>query len=267
MKNRSMLSGKAALSGFLLLLLSLVSCRSRKELMYLRDIRGEKQTLDGLPATAPMYRLKPRDNLFISIVSPNADLNKVYNPYQVASNNSGGNHYENLSGQYIHGYEVDADGFVSLPVIGRVKLVGKTIPESQQELESRAQMYLKQTTVKVRLLNFKVTVLGEVKNPGVYYAYGYSCSALDALGMANGCTEFASLDNVTVLRPNPRGSTTYHLNFNSTRSLGSEGFYLQPNDVLFVQPARNKFIQPRMSGITIALGAVSSVLLLLNYLK
>ena len=70
-----------------------------------------------------------------------------------------------------------------------------------------------------------------------------------------------------VLRPVSNGSMSYTLNFNNKDALNSEAFYLQPNDVVFVQPGRNKFLQPRLSGITIALGAVSSTLLLLNYLK
>ena len=249
------------------LLAILFSCRSSREMMYLRDVKGQKQVLNGLPANPPLYRLKPKDNLFISIISSNPDLNRIYNPYQVSTNTTVSNQFENLAGQYVHGYEIDSEGNVTLPVIGKVKLAGKTLPESQMLLESKAETYLKQATVKVRLLNFKVTVLGEVKNPGVYYSYGYNCSELDAMGMANGCTDFASLENVMVLRPVSNGSMSYTLNFNNKDALNSEAFYLQPNDVVFVQPGRNKFLQPRLSGITIALGAVSSTLLLLNYLK
>ena len=68
------------------LLAILFSCRSSREMMYLRDVKGQKQVLNGLPANPPLYRLKPKDNLFISIISSNPDLNRIYNPYQVSTN-------------------------------------------------------------------------------------------------------------------------------------------------------------------------------------
>ncbi|WP_158826198.1 polysaccharide biosynthesis/export family protein [Mucilaginibacter lacusdianchii] len=258
------------LSNFIFLLAIAVvlfsSCRSHKDLMYLRDVNG-RETLSGLPRAQTMYRIKPKDNLYISIVTANPDLNKVYNPPQTGTNTSENNQFEGMAGQFINGNEVDAAGNVTLPIIGKVNLEGKTLPEAQQEIETKANTFVKQPTVKVRLLNFKVTVLGEVKNPGVYTNYNYDFTALEAIGMANGNTEFAALNNVLVLRPSPKGSQTYILNFNTKAVLGSEGYYLQPNDVIVIQPAKTKNSQFRISTASLVLGTISSILLLLNFLK
>jgi len=274
MKNKLNVFNQHPLSILLLLLFIFSSCRSHKELMYLGDVKGQEnpsgnsqENLAGLPKVLPVYRVKIKDNLFVSIISPNPELNKVYNPTEVGTNVSVSNQFENLAGQFINGYEVDMQGNITLPIIGKVALAGKTIAESQSEIEAKAKTYLKDVTVKVKLLNFRVTVLGEVKNPGMYYNYNYSFSALDAIGMANGNTDYASLKNVLVVRPTTAGSQTFTINFNNKSALSSDGYYLQPNDVVFIQPAKNKFVQPRVSAATLVLSSISSVLLLLNYIN
>jgi polysaccharide export outer membrane protein len=242
------------------------SCRSHKDLMYLRDVNGQ-ELLPSSPKSQPQYRIKPKDNLYISIVTANPDLNKVYNPPQTGTNTSENNQFEGGAGQFINGNEVDESGNVDLPIIGKVALAGKTLPEARREIEVKAGAYVKQATVKVRLLNFKVTVLGEVKNPGVFTNYNYSFTALEAIGMANGNTEFAALNNVLVLRPTPQGSQTFILNLNNKAVLTSDAYYLQPNDVVVVQPAKTKNSQFRISTASLVLGTISSILLLLNFIK
>jgi len=252
-----------------LLLIGLISfsaCRSHKDLMYLRDVTGQ-ETLNALPKSQPEYRIKSKDNLYISIVTANPELNKVYNPPQTGTNTSENNQFEGTAGQYINGNEVDESGNIMLPIIGKIQVAGKTLPEAQREVEAKAVAFVKQPTVKVRLLNFKVTVLGEVKNPGVYTNYNYSFTALEAIGMANGNTEFAALNNILVLRPTPQGSQTFILNLNNKAVLASDGYYLQPNDVIVIQPAKAKNSQFRISTASLVLGTISSILLLLNFIK
>jgi len=120
----------------------------------------------------------------------------------------------------------------------------------------------------VKLLNFRVTVLGEVKLPGVYYNYNSnSFSVTEAIGMANGNTDFADLANVMVLRPNETGNQIFILNLNNKSSLASEGYYLQPNDEVILQPARNKNSQLQISTAALVLSTITSVFLILNYAK
>ncbi len=243
------------------------SCTSYKELMYLKDVHGKEQ-LNNLPATPPVYKIKEKDNLYVSIVTANPELNRVYNPPQSGTNTAENNQFATVPGQFINGNEVDANGEITLPIIGKIKVEGKSPEEAQKEIETKATVYVKQPTVKVRLLNYQVTVLGEVKNPGVYNNYNNkSFSALEAIGMANGNTEYASLNNVLVLRPTAQGSQTYILNLNNKSSLGSEGFYLQPNDVIFIQPGKSKNTREHLSAASLIVGAISSVLLVLNYIK
>jgi polysaccharide export outer membrane protein len=246
-------------------LAALTSCRSHKELMYLRDADGQ-QTIAGMPKAMPMYKIKKKDNLYVNIISSNTELNKTFNPTQ-AGNTSETNKFETAAAQFVNGYEVDVNGNVNLPIIGKVNVEGKTLSDAQKAVETKTLTFLKDAVVKVKLLNYRVTVLGEVKTPGVYNNYNYNLTVLDAIGMASGTTNDSDLTNVMVLRPTTDGSQSYTMNLNTKVALGSEGFYLQPNDVVFIQPSKSKFAQVGTSTAAVVLTSISSVLLLLNYIK
>lgn len=251
----------------LLILVIFASCRSNKDLTYLRDIAGQ-QKLQGPSQPFPAYKIKPKDNLYVSIVSSNPVLNQIYNPAQSGSTGAISNQmYEGLASQYIHGYQVEKEGNVTLPLIGKINVLGLTIGEAEARIQSRAGEYFKEVTAKVRLLNYKITVMGEINMPGVYYNYNYEITVLDAISRAGGITNYANLEEVTVLRPSPEGSRTYLLNLNSTEALLSDGYFLQPNDVVLIQPAKYKNVQLRTPIYTAFLTTVTTLLLLLNYFK
>jgi polysaccharide export outer membrane protein len=258
---------KTGVPGLIFLLVILSSCRSHKELIYYRDANGRDQV--ALPPKGmPVYRLHPKDNLYVSIISANPDLNRVYNPVQAGSSLNQNNQYENQANQFVNGYELDAQGNIQLPIIGKINLEGKTVAESEKAILTQSTAYLKDITVKVKLLNFRVTVLGEVKLPGVYYNYNNSSfSITDAIAMANGNTDFADLSAAMVIRPNDSGSQIYTLNLNNKAAMSSEGFYLQPNDQVILQPARNKNTQIQISTAALVLSTVTSIFLILNYIK
>ena len=251
----------------LFMMLGIFSCRSHKELIYLRDVDGNAK-LSGLPQAMPIYKIHKKDNLYVSIISSNLDLNKVYNPVEAGSNGIGlGSQFENQGEQFINGYAVDADGFIQLPIIGKISVEGKSITEAQEEVKVQATKFIKDVSVKIKLLSFRISVLGEVKLPGIYYNYGDSYTILNAIANANGNTDFANLGTVLVLRPTESGSETFTLNLNSRQALGSPGFYLLPNDVVFVQPAKNKNTQITISTAALILSTITSVFLILNYTK
>ncbi len=249
------------------ILFGLYSCRSHKELIYLRDNNGNEK-LTGLPEALPVYRIQNKDNLFVSIISSNPELNKLYNPVEAGTEGlSLSSQFENQGEQFINGYEVDTQGAIKLPILGKINVEGKTLAEAEKDVETQANAFLKNVTVKIKLLNFRISVLGEVKVPGVYYNYNDNFNVLNAIAVANGNTDYANLSNVTVLRPTTSGSETFTLNLNSKQSLASKGYYLQPNDVVIVQPARNKNTQITISTAALVLSTITSVFLILNYTK
>src|SRR5699024_9566340 len=125
-------------------------------------------------------------------------------------------------------------------LLGKVYVLGKTLAEAESLIQAKAETLLKEVTAKVRLLNYKITVMGEVEKPGVYFNYNSEITIFDAISMANGITNYAKLEKVQVLRATSEGNLTFDINLNSKQALMSEAYFLQPNDVVFVQPAKFK---------------------------
>jgi polysaccharide export outer membrane protein len=250
----------------LCLVLLISSCRSYKDLTYFRDIQ-ERETITDATRPAPVHRIQEKDNLYVSIISTNAEMNKIYNPSNAGSPEAINNRYEGVAGQFINGYEVDKEGNITLPIIGKIKVLGQTFEESEQTIANNSKKFLKEVTVKVRLLNYRVTINGEVKNPGVYYNYNYDFTVLDAISMANGVTDFAQINNILIIRPVQEGKEVFRINLNSKSAILSDGYYLQPNDIVIVQPSKGKNQQLNLPQYSLILTSVSVVLLLLNYLK
>ncbi|TSJ40990.1 hypothetical protein FO440_14750 [Mucilaginibacter corticis] len=252
---------------FILILLGLLSCRSYKKLIYMQDVNGH-EFLSGGAANIPVYKIRQKDNLYINIISPNPDLNKKYNPVEAGTNGLAlSSQYENQQEQFINGYTVDDKGDLTLPAIGKINVAGKTLAEAQSDIETRAATFLKDVIVKVKLLSFRVTVIGEVKLPGVYYNYNDNFSVLNAIASANGNTDYANLNKVLVLRPTATGSETFTLDMQSKQVVNSPAFYLLPNDVVVVQPDKNKNTQISISTAALVLSTITSVFLILNYVR
>lgn len=229
----------------------------------MRDLDG----LDIVRKDMPKYSIKTGDNLFVSIITSDEDLNKVYNPSQAGIQAGAVQVYNDLAGQYVYGYEVAQDGTVSLPVIGKVSVNGMSITECEEAVREKAGEYLKDMAVKVRLLNYKVTLIGEVKKPGVYFNYNSEFTILDALSTAGGFTDFANLNEVKVIRPTANGDKVYILDMQDESAISSPAFYTLPNDIVTVPPAKNKNLPLKAPAITLVLAAASTALLLLNVLN
>jgi polysaccharide biosynthesis/export protein len=241
------------------------SCRSNKDLSYLLDAQNNK-SIAGNPPVNEEYRLQINDNLFVSIISPNIEMNDLYNPAVVGNQRSINNVWQNIQGQFVQGYLVELDGNITLPAVGRVPVAGLTVREAENKIRAKAQEYLKDVTAKVRLLNFKVTVIGEVNQPGVYYNYNYEFTVFDALSSAGGVTNYSKLEKVLVLRRTKTGSQTFTLNMNSQSALSSPAYFLEPNDVVMIQPSKHKNVQMRLPIYTAAISTATAILFYLNYL-
>jgi len=238
----------------------------------MRDLKGETNMV---PRSVLDYRYKinVNDNLFVSIVSTNPELNAIYNPATVGvgssgtGGSSGANIWSTQSSQFVYGYLVDLDGSITLPTIGKIHVLGLTVPECELEIKEKATQYLKDVTAKVRLLNYKITVIGEVLNPGVYYNYNPEFTVFDAIGLANGTKNTAALNNVMVIREFGNKSQTFKLDLNSANTLTSDGFNIQPNDVIVVQPATFKNFELRLPIYSLILSTITTFILVLNYIQ
>lgn len=249
---------------FLIFLLGLLfSCRSSKELIYLKDT-ANNEIIKGLSTE---YILKPGDILYVSIKSMNPEVNLLFNPEANMERDAGQGYqkYTSPSGAYLYGYEVDGEGNIKLPMLGKIKVSDFPMSQIETIVQKKADEYLNDAIVKVKLLNFKITVLGEIRNPNVYYNYNNSITVIEAIAMANGNTDFASIKKVMIIRPIPEGQKTYFLDLSSKNIYASEAYYLQPNDYVIVQPDKYKNFQLNSQAYSLIFSSISILLAVLGF--
>ncbi len=243
------------------------SCRSYKEVTMLADV-DKAAVLESMPSPMSNYKLREKDNLFVSIVTSNAEQNRIYNPAQAGTPPTVNNNYEGEINRKIYGYEVDAAGNINLPLLGSFAVSGKSVREAEDMILAKAKTLFKDVTTKVRLLNFKVTVVGEVKRPGVFFNNEADFTVLDAIGRAEGITEYALIDEVLVLRPLSNGrQETFVMNLTNRSALRNNGFYLLPNDTVIIKPGKNKNKQMNTQQQNWIIPAISAVLVFINFLR
>lgn len=210
----------------------LSSCVSRKDIVYFQDIEKLKQDSDMIQ---PSLTIKPNDLLSITVSA--ADLESV-RPFNVVVESrpaeAGASLFVNNT-QHL-GYLVDSSGDIHFPVLGTIKAQGLTPKELNDKLTQLLTTYIKDPIVNIRLLNFTVSILGEVARPGTYPISGERISITEAVGMAGDLTIFGRRDNILVIRETDGKKTYAYLDFRSADLLNSEYYYLKQHDVVYVEP-------------------------------
>lgn len=210
------------------------SCSSKKSsLTYFEDI-STVQTGE-YPSGNYQVEIQPDDELFITVTSLRPEATAAYN---LPMSNPGS--YEKINEAVSTGRQqtflVSPSGDINFPVLGKIHVAGLTTEQLTEKLTKEISADVVDPIVMVRLANFTVEVLGEVLKPGAYPVTRERFSLLDALAKAGDMTPYGDRTNVLLIREKD-GKRTYHrLNLNDSDVLTSPYFYLQPNDVLMVQP-------------------------------
>jgi polysaccharide export outer membrane protein len=142
--------------------------------------------------------------------------------------------------KYISGYIISDSGTVNLPIIGKVMLAGLNLEDAEARVKIKANEYLKDPTIQVKFLNYKINIIGEVKVPGIYYNYEGSISIFDAISMARGIADYADLENVTIKRYSGDMIYAHKVNLTDNSIYSTKFYYLQPNDVVYIPPSKLK---------------------------
>lgn len=254
---------------FILTLVALVasSCTSQKQLAYLNNLpvpSGEER----FTMAVPDYKIQNRDILFITVKA--MDPEGVITDFLGGSGaSSGAMNMQSESGVFLFGYDVKPDGSIIVPVIGVLQAEGKTLEEMRKTLQEEFEKHFKNAVVECKLLSFKFTVIGEVKSPGTYINYNNYLTVLEAIGRAGGIGDYGKRDRILVVRPTDKGTKTYTLNVQDKAILSSEAYFLLPNDVVIVEPMKQKIFSLNLTTysflLTTALSALSTTLLLINF--
>lgn len=209
------------------------SCSSYKtSLPYFEDIRD---SISGEFIQGD-YGIKiiPDDELLITVTSMVPSATAMYN--LTLSNPAVREQLLSISQPQQQTYIVDANGDVQFPVLGKLHVAGLSTQELTKELEARISKDVENPIVRVQLVNFRINVLGEVKKPGAISVNKERYSILDALADAGDLTEYGERSNVLLIREVDGKRIFQRMNLNSSTLLTSPYFYLQQNDVVYVEP-------------------------------
>ncbi|MAN58610.1 MAG: sugar transporter [Flavobacteriaceae bacterium] len=216
---------------YLLLCLLVGSCVSRKEIAYFQGM--EALAAAQTAGEAPL-EIRPNDLLSITVSAFNPEAARPFNlVIESRPSTTGG---ANFSGAEQQAYLVSADGTIEFPVLGTLEVAGLTGKELNALLETHLSNYLKDPIVTIRLLNFQISVLGEVAQPGTYRVTGERITLPAALGLAGDLTIYGERDNILVIRETEAGKQYAYLDLTDASVINSEYYYLRQNDVLYVEP-------------------------------
>jgi len=167
---------------------------------------------------------------------------------------------------YLYGYMVKQSGVLELPMIGEIKVEGFTLQEVEKVIQQIAKTYFKDPVVKVNLINFNVTILGEVNSAGKYYIVRSNQNIFHLIGKANDLTEYANRENVKIIRTENGVSRVIYLDLTDSEIISNPDFYLHPQDIVYVEPLKKKFytLKNLPSAISISISAITLYLLLTN---
>ncbi len=244
----------------------LAACTSTKNLNYLRNI-PETPPTQNFPNTIPDYLVKFKDILYVKVemMTPEGKIENVLQGTESLSQSL----TQGESGSYLIGFNVDRDGNILLPVIGKVEVAGKILPDIRDLIQQKVDSVFHHAYVEVRLYSFKYTVLGEARAPGTFMNYNDYLTVLDAVAHAGGVGDYGRRDRVLVVRSTPDGSKTYRINLQDKSILTSEAYFLQPNDVVIIEPVRQKTFNLNLPTISFIIstftGVLTTTLLLINY--
>ncbi len=238
------------------------SCTSHRQLVYLKDVDSSSGGGSFYPKSRPEYLIQSRDVLYVKIYSLNEEMSNIINQ---TMGNSQQNLYQNETSLFINGYVVSDSGNIELPILGRMNVAGKTLDEALAGIQQRTAQYLKDATVTVKLISFKISVIGEVNRPGTYYNYNSQLTVLEAISMAGDITDYGNRHMVHVLRSGSNGTTSFQLDLTNKKILTTDGFFLLPNDVIYVEPIKSKTFRINIPTVSLLLTGISTLILVLNY--
>ncbi|GAB4024879.1 polysaccharide biosynthesis/export family protein [Spirosoma koreense] len=211
---------------------AVTACTSPKKLAYFQGTTSREDTVIVAEPFSPT--IKKGDVLAVQVSSLNAEASAYFNPTAVAETNPGITPANPLTRSA--GYLVDANGTIELPLVGQVTLVDLTNAKAAELIRNKLKVYLKEPTVTVRNLNFRISVLGEVSRPSLFTIPNEQITLPEALGLAGDLTIYGRRDNVLVIRQEGNQRIFARLDLTRRDAFRSPYYALHPNDVVYVEP-------------------------------
>lgn len=254
----------------LLCVLGLTSCVTNKKYVYLQkdDVNVKDLPKDSIVRTYDLqqyeYRIQPEDNISVRFESLTPEEYDFFNrglDQQMNQNLNQGN-------AILIGELVDPNGEIIYPVIGKVKVAGLTVYEIQEKLQELANVYLESPVVKVRLINFRFTILGEARREGTVILANNRVNYIEAIGLAGGLTDMADKRNIKLIRQIDGKAQVSYLNLLDENFINSPEYFVYQNDVLIVPALKQRPYQTYFGkNLSLILSSLSLLLITLTLIN
>ncbi len=221
-------------SALIFFLISQTSCLNTKRLTYFPELRDSTFKLVN-NNFEPI--IQKGDILYIAVTSADLQSAVIFNSVNAIGVQNGANVFPVVT---TPGIVVDPEGKIELPKIGQIIAVGKTKKHLISELQDSLRPYLKDVVVTIRFMNYRVTVLGEVNRPQVVTTTNERITIFEALASCNDMTAFGKRENVLLIRDNKGIQETHRINLGDNSLFKTPYYYLQSNDVIYVEPNKAK---------------------------
>ena len=215
----------------LLLLCIITSCITTKDLEYIGSDKEIKEVTD----TFQDYKLQVGDLLSIQISTTTEQQHDFFNKENTA------NSQLMVQNPYLYGYVINQEGNLDLPTFGSIKAAGFTINELSNFIQNIAISYFEYPIVKLNIINFDVTILGEVNKPGTFKIVDPKVNVLYALSLAGDITKYGNRKKVKIIRNENNVNKVFYINLTRSDILNNNDFMLQPHDIIYVSPLNKKF--------------------------
>lgn len=259
-----------------LIIFGMSSCVQHRELVSFSSVSSGGHGPEAL-LSAIELRAEQDDLLRITVHSINPEAAAPFNienmnqqMQQMQQASQAGGAQGNYTMELFNGYFVDREGYISMPVLGRLKVEGLTLTQIEKLITEGTQPFLKDAVVNVRFLNFKVNVLGEVNKPGIIRISNQRISILEAIGNAGDFTPYANRSNVLLVREENGQRSFQRLNFQTGEIFNSPYFYLKQNDMIYVEPIKAKVAtvqDPFARGVTYGTAFIAVITLAVALFK
>ena len=216
------------------LIACLTACKTPEKINYIQDVEpGVTQPIESRQSII----IQPKDMLSIIVSTKDPELAAIFN-LSVQANRAGVPIFSSAYNQYLSGYVVDNNGDIDFPVLGKIHAAGLSRWALQEKItrELTERNLLKDMVVTIEFMNFKVSVLGEVKKPGTYSIEGDKVTVLEAIAMAGDLTIYGLRDEVYVIREENGERRNFKLDLRSKDIFNSPAYYLRQNDIIYVKP-------------------------------
>ncbi|SEG18377.1 polysaccharide biosynthesis/export family protein [Flavobacterium urumqiense] len=236
----------------LFLLLLLFSCASKKDVVYYQNIDS---LTPAEKSTSYEIRIQPDDLLIITVSAEEAEVAMPFNLGSTSGSKAA------AGPQTVQSYLVDSKGNIDFPILGQLKISGLTRSEVLRLLQDKIAVYVKNPIINLRILNFKVSVQGEVNSPGTYAVASDRITLIEALTMAKDLSIFGKRNNILIIREIDGVKSYNRVDITKADFIQSPFYYMAQNDVIYVEPNKTKIGSSTVGANTGLIFSITSILI------